>query len=750
MKISHKLSISIFAFMIFFPLFFIRSIQFDNSVTSYVPTKEEYVKNYFSLRNIFGNDETFVFLFKNEDILEPEFIKKLSTLYSQVESLEFVDKVYSIFSLEYMDSHDNEIHISPVVDMKRFQDFPRSYWYNRLQKSKQAKGLVVTKNFDGISLTILAKKGITTPQAQELRTKIYSLFTSIGVKNYLKAEAGSLNIDVESYEMSFYDLAKFSPLTIIVGLLLIWSFFPIITPLLVAIVSIIATSSLLMGIYGFLDIPFNIISTMVPTLMMAIGVAFIIHLFNSLKNYSNQGLSIDELYKKSCAHIRRPVLYTALTTAIGFSSLALSEIPPIRHFALISAFGVVLVCFTVLYLVPPILQWRKIEKWNFQNRSSKWLDAIVFGFLRFSVRNAIAILVASTLLLVIFGPSIKNIRVETDLLKFFSDDHPSNIGTTLIQNELTGTSLFEVVLSSDQIDLFKDVAQLRKIRAFQSKIEEHSAVDRSISYIDFVEELNKTFQGEQIGLAIPSSNELLAQYLFVYDGEDMWDFIDEDFQTARIQLNLTVHEASKIVEVRKYIESEFNKHNLPFKMTFSGMSHLFAMQEELLVRGQIKTLWVSVLLIAFVMFLQWRRIDYTILTMIPNVLPIVAIFIVMAIFGHWLDMGTALIASVTVGIAVDDTIHLFENYRINYTKSPIFALVKTYHHAGRAIVITTIILCSQFLILSISGYIPIRSFGLLTALGLFIALLADLVLLPAILVVTHMIKNRRKGENYVS
>ena len=166
---------------------------------------------------------------------------------------------------------------------------------------------------------------------------------------------------------------------------------------------------------------------------------------------------------------------------------------------------------------------------------------------------------------------------------------------------------------------------------------------------------------------------------------------------------------------------------------------IFAEQDELLIQGQVMSLLVAVLLIFSMMLFLWKKVSYALLTMIPNLSPIIGIFILMGIFNIWLDMATAMIASVAIGIAVDDTIHMFHGFKKRLDKgvSTVFALVQSYYKTGRAIVVTTIILCSQFLLLSFSEFIPTAHFGLLTAIGLFMALVFDLLLLPAVIVLFY-------------
>jgi predicted RND superfamily exporter protein len=174
-------------------------------------------------------------------------------------------------------------------------------------------------------------------------------------------------------------------------------------------------------------------------------------------------------------------------------------------------------------------------------------------------------------------------------------------------------------------------------------------------------------------------------------------------------------------------------------VTAAGFGRLFGDQEALLIEGQVKGLIAAVFLIFALMALQWRSVRASALCMVPNLAPVLLIFGLMGALGIWLDMATAMIASVTVGIAVDDTIHLYHGYRHRLAAgtNPVWALARSHQYAGRAVTATTLILVPQFLLLATSQFVPTMEFGLLTAIGLLVALAFDLLVLPAMLVVLH-------------
>jgi predicted RND superfamily exporter protein len=287
-----------------------------------------------------------------------------------------------------------------------------------------------------------------------------------------------------------------------------------------------------------------------------------------------------------------------------------------------------------------------------------------------------------------------------------------------------------------------------QLRNFQRWADEQPEVDKSRSFADFVEEMHWGFHAQQAAFrAIPDDAALISQYLFVYDGTDLYDFVDEDFQVARISLSINVHGAADInrfmASLRNYLEANASE---GVEWEIAGISRMFADQVDLLIDGQVKSMAGAVAIIFLLMLIQWRSLKDSLICMIPNLAPLLLIFILMGAFGIWLDVATAMIASVAVGIAIDDTIHVYHGFihRVRQGLSPTLAMARTYQQAGRAITITTFILCTQFLLLATSSFVPVQNFGLLTSIGLMAALVFDLLLLPAILILVYPPASRRK------
>ncbi|MCP4126618.1 MAG: RND transporter, partial [Gammaproteobacteria bacterium] len=279
-------------------------------------------------------------------------------------------------------------------------------------------------------------------------------------------------------------------------------------------------------------------------------------------------------------------------------------------------------------------------------------------------------------------PQVVNIVVETNLQEFFYPDHKVRRATDQIEHKLVGTSSLDITFSTTEENGLKSPEVLQAMRRFQVWAEIQPEVDKSISMADFVEEMHWGFHAEDKKYRkIPDSADLISQYLLVYDGEDLFDFVDEEYRVSHVSLNVNVHGANRISRLMERIRV-YLKNNIESDVEWeiAGFGRLFADQEDLLIEGQVKSLLGALGLIFILMLVQWRSLECAAICMIPNMSPILLIFIIMGMFGIWLDMATAMIASVAVGIAVDDTIHVYHGFihRVRQGTRPVAAMVRTY------------------------------------------------------------------------
>jgi predicted RND superfamily exporter protein len=293
-----------------------------------------------------------------------------------------------------------------------------------------------------------------------------------------------------------------------------------------------------------------------------------------------------------------------------------------------------------------------------------------------------------------------------------------------------------VVFSTTETDGLKAPERIRAMADVEDWLRAQPEVDYSLSYAATLAEMHAAFNGfAPEERPLPESRALVEQYLLFYGGRDLEDLVTTDFTRSRLLVALNVHGSRELNGFLRRLEAHLTAAP-PGDLAWdtSGMARLFADQERLLIDGQVNSLYSVAALISVLMLLLWRQLRMAVTSLIPNFVPIIFLFGLMGVLGIWLDMATAMVASVAIGIAIDDTIHLLHGVQAQRERGrgPITAIARSVRHRGRALVATTLVLCAQFLLMALSPFQPTAVFGLLTALTLAMALLFDLLVLPAI------------------
>lgn len=720
------------------PNILLPNLNINNAPKTFLPSNQPSVVFDNKIRETFPDDEVIILLFEGVALFSDGFLGAYHELGETFADHELIDDVISLTRQDHISGSDDGFLVDPLIDIDSLDDSRPAERLKHAVSDRFAKNSLVAKDGSAIAMVIIPQALDDSIRHLALEEEILSIIKTHQLEGYLSVMAGEIATDVAQMRAILRDNMLFIPATVILGLLLVWWLFHRMIAVIVTGVTTGAVVSSTITFYVIFQQPFNSISGIIPPLLSALTIAALVHLFNALHYASKRGLIGKARVNAALAEIKRPALFSALTTSAGLASLGLSPIPPISVFGLTSAIGVLLIYVIVIHILPPIFSRFDLRDWPSRKSGLALMDKMVKKLFHFGIKYPAPIVTIVLLVLALTVPYIAKIQVETNIQEFFPPSHPLRVATNRIEEKLVGTTPLEIIFSAEQPDVLIQPAVLHHLKDLQLWLEKQPEVDKTVSVADFVEEMNWGFHAQQSNfLTIPDDPDLISQYIFIYDGEDMFDFIDEDYQQARLTMNVNVHGANEISGLMGRIEQYLARNPPPrAKWRITGAGRLFSDQETLLTRGQIYSLGGALALIFILMLVLWRSVKDTLICMIPNLSPIVLIFIIMGWLGIWLDMATAMIASVAVGIAVDDTIHIYHGFihRVRNGVHPVFALARTYHQAGRAVMTTTIILCSQFLLLLASAFVPMGHFGILTSVGLLAALVFDLLLLPALLI----------------
>ncbi|MEE4109741.1 MAG: MMPL family transporter [Halieaceae bacterium] len=731
-----RMALAILALLVLAPGPLLLRLTLDNAPESYFPKDSPSVRFNDSVREDFPLDQVIVALFEGAEVYGDEVLGRLDALVTELQADERVERVLAATTVDHIRATADGFTVDRLLAIDDGLDAAQRE--ARARSDRFAAGSVVGEDSPALAVVVRPWPMETSLERLELEQLLRSSIARHDLEERLTGVAGHIALDVAQLRSMLRDVATLVPGTLGISLLLLWWLFRrwLVLGLATAVIS--AVTGFAVALLVILDKPFTLITAIVPPLLTAITVAMLMHLFNAVAQAAPSGRQGRARIDYALDEITRPTLYTALTTAAGLLSLTASPIRPIETFGLISACGVALAALLVVFIVPALLlAWDK-GPWTARQQGMRWLDGATRALLRVGLRRPIAVLIAAGALLLAAVSQLPRIDVETDLYEFFAEDHPIIRDTQRVEERLTGVMPLEVVFEGPGIDSLQAPERLRAIADVQAWLDAHPAIAHSVSLPELVSEMHWAFHGEDAAYrAVPDDAMLVAQYLFIYDGIDLYEVANRDFDRSRILLNLSAHSAGTLNALLDDLEA-YLQANPPADLSWdlAGMGRLFADQERLLIRGQLHSLYAVVVFIVLLMLLMWRRASLAVASMVPNLAPLALIFGAMGLLGIWLDMATAMVASVAVGIALDDTIHVMDGYQRRRAAgaSTCWALARTVRQRGRAVCATTVVLVGQFVFMAVSPFQPTAIFGWLTAFGLVVAMVFDLLVLPAILI----------------
>ena len=744
--LGHRTAIAIIVLIHVVAAFFLLRLEFNNAPVLYYPEQSPAAVLERQIRAEFPNDELLIALFSGDNLYSPKVLQSLDKLSQQLEKFPVVDRVFSVTSVDHIAATEDGFTVERLVDPESLDERSADEWKERVLGDRFVPGWLASKDGTVLGVVVRVKPLNESRQRVDLEEYLRETVKTVGLGDRLVALAGPVALDAAEFRSMIQDSIMFTPLVFVLGLeLLVWVVGRF-RPMLIGVVAMSTVVVSCVALISAIGEPYTLVTAMVPTLLAAYTVANLLHFYAALQRMRHAGFRRPRRVIYASRLVHKPAFFNLLSTIAGMGSLLLVPIPPIQVFGLVASFGTVMIYLVVFYLVPPLLVAYDTGPWPKNSAGFAWTKRISYGLASFSMRYAGWVVSGLALVVGLAIPQIFKVTVESDLLRFFDDDHSISKSTRVIEERLVGVGSMEIIIDGPGRDAFKNAQTLQQVKNLQTWVESLPEVDRSISMADLVEEMNWAFHGEDTAYrAVPKDSKLLSQLLLIYDGKDLEELVNNEYQRARILLNLNVHGANELHAVIEKIKAHLASHPYPgLKFDFAGFGRQFSDQQELLVIGQLQSFAGAFGQIFLIMLFLWRSLPSAVISMIPNLAPLVVVFILMGSMGIYLDMATVLIASVLLGITVDDTIHFFHQYQERREKgrSVVFALARSFEASGRAVVAISLLLVAQFFLLVSSHFQPTAHFGLMTATGLLAGQVFELLLLPALIVLWSKVRTK--------
>jgi predicted RND superfamily exporter protein len=505
------------------------------------------------------------------------------------------------------------------------------------------------------------------------------------------------------------------------------------------------------GLMAMVNIPIYAVSTMIPVMLIAIGVADGIHLYSHLHLFQrkNPDAGKKEAVTDMIKHMWKPVVMTSITTAVGFISLLTSQVYPIKYFGIFTAFGVLVAMILSLVIIPagimifglPKLKGKKKKKTR--NNSSLYQHFAIKV-----VRNKKVSIFATAAIIILSIIGMQKIWINSSFLDKFEKDSEIVLTDKFINDHFGGTTSLNLILDADgKKDVFKNPEVLRLVDKMQTQLENDlEVVGTSFSLADYINRMNKVMNADNEAFnTIPDSQDMIAQYLLLYemsgDPENLDKVVDYDYEKLNVTFQLKSDNSKAINSALAIIntyEDDFSEMGISMKYAGSGYKGLIF--TDLILEGQVMSLILSIIIVIVLLSFMFKNILAGLIGAVPILVTALISFGIMGFLDIPLSTTTALLSSIAIGIGIDYAVHFIEQYRINALKTGDKELTaqKTMAHSGRAILFNAIVVIAGFLVLLFSVFPPNRQLGALVSLNMFTSFVGTLTIMLVLLNVSKL------------
>ena len=713
----------------------------DNSIEVWLKRNDPKLDYYYDFIDKFGDDEFLIIAMDGDDLFTGKKIKLINDIATRLESVKGVRSVISLASV-YKDKLSAP-YFKEVLKRNKARSVLDVFEEKILDDPMYVNNVISS---DGETTAIIATVAKGSPEARkELVKETREILSAVETENSMKKFflAGPSIVNTELDRMSQNDMKTFTPVMFAVALVILVVLFKNISGVLIPAITIGINIMWTVGLFVIFGNKMNMVSGMLIPLVFIISLATTVHILNRF--YLEVALSGDkrESILKTLRHICVPCFLTCVTTSIGFLSLVVSDVTPVKTTGIFMAAGIMMSFFVCITLVPGMLSlfpermsrpFMNIKK--DRSSSNKEFQGI-YGFIgKFVRNNTIYVFFISLVFVGVAIYGVTKIDAESSIFESFPESSEITRSTEHIEQELMGLIPMDIVVDAGNTGSVFQPDVLMKMEKLQDYLKGIPEVTKSVSVVDYVKYLNKLLNKDNPDSPVVTKDKAIdyVKLASLHGDSIVAGLYTEDYNEGRVSVRMKNVGSSRYKLIVNDIE-RFIKENFPLSVScaITGIVPLLMDMQGYLIESQIKTFTLAFILIFICIALLLKSTRIGMMSMIPNLVPIAITLGVMGYVGINLDVATIMIASVAIGISVDDTIHFLYRFKEEFKKDGdhYLAIQRTLSGVGRALIFTTVVATCGFLVFCLSSFKAIQYFGLLTGITMVSALVADLFILPS-------------------
>jgi predicted RND superfamily exporter protein len=785
------ISLILLVLILIYPISNVTKLTRDGSIEGFLEKDDVDLLAHNSFRRQFGQDSEIVIAIKSNNIYSISFLKRLKNLHIElVEEVPYIEDITSMLNARDSRGGDSFFKVENLLDNMPIDQSDLDELKQRVERNKLYENVLISKNgklttirIKPIRFSVSSQNDgddsqfindfnnnyieqqnsrtdfLTVEELQQMVTAVNEVTSKYNSEDFNIFISGAPVASGEIVKLMSEDMPTYTKLSIII----ILSFLIIITRKITYVIlplSVIALT--LLTTFGFMAISGTAIKPPTQVLLSIIIVAGLcgtIHILTVFYKQIKKGKDKKYAILYSIEHCGLAVIFTSITTAMGLLSFVSSPLAPISDLGIFGALSVIITLILTFFLT--IIGIRlfyykrtKKEKNIYQDKTKKlniikddYVEKYITKLGIYSYRNPWLVIISALILTVISAGGIYQLKFSHNSLVWLPEDNKVRIDTAAIDKELSGSISMEVVIDTgvnygiQNKPLLDNIDELtREIYSLQ---DDNIQIGKTLSVTDILREVNKTVHGSKQEYFNIPSQELISEEFLLFENsgsDDLSYYSDTLYSKARYTVKLPWLEASQYQQFIENTNDIFHKklgNNVD--VTPTGLMALLAKTSSGVMHSMSFSYLYSGIAILILMLLINRSIKKGVLSMIPNLLPIISVLGLMGYLKIPLDTFTIMVGSIALGLIVDDTIHFFHQFEKHYkdTNDIPLSITKTVNITGRPILITSLVLMIGFIMYTQSSMNNIQSFGIMMNVAVLFALFADVFVSPALVTLFH-------------
>lgn len=759
------LALLVFAFVVAGGLAGLKHLVVETSFDDYFVEGDPMLIKTDEFKAHFGNDYFIGVLTECDNHFTPEALSSLRALSNELlDNISYVDKITSLTDIEFLVGNNEGMAIEQIVpevipthraglDSIRSLANSKPEIARKLVSKDGRLSWIVVKLRPFPEDSVWKKEGTIAPD----------LITGAEVERIISKPCYA-NLNPKATGMPFVNQQKMKfigedmkrmvmialALSIIVMLIATRSWQGIVAPFISTFGGLILT----FGVAGWLGLYVDSATTMIPVMLaFAVAVAYNIHIFSYFKQRMRLHGKRKNAVVETIEETGWPIFFCGMTTIVSLLSFLAVNIRPVKAIGVNTSLCVFFVLVTTLIVTPILLSLGRDKKPKHEKKQMSFLSKLSTRIGDFSLAHTKPIIMVFTAASIILAVGTFRVEPAFDMERTMGDKVPYvNKLLEVSKSELGSLYSYDIMVEFPENDKAKTPEALSLLEQLSDYAGKLPLTKRTTSILDVLKDLNSTLNGgEREFYAIPANEDEIAQMLLLYEntgGTESEYWMDYDYRRLRLMVEIENYNSAETERELTDLETEASRLFPDAKVTVVGNLPQFTTMMQYLVKGQVQSFFLSVLMIGIILMIVFQSVRVGLIGLVPNLFPAICVGGYMGYMNIPLDMMSACIIPMMLGMAVDDTIHFITHSKLEYVRTGKYrkAINNTFHIVGTAIIISSLITSAVFATFTTSVCEQFRNFGILSVIGIMAALIADLLITPVLVDKFHVFGKEKNNQ----